>query len=167
MFADHMGRPPAVCGRRPGVLPHCLHDTGQPSADRLVQIQLPRPKRAQDGPGASSPETKAKPETAEPCDQLSPLIPETATAASWRLAVGGWYRVLDSRQLCDCEDSQAPGNRRPPVGRWGTGSGCAGRHGHPPSDAGEVVFPARLMQPPVTDPRLWFRAHCPAPGLGT
>lgn len=82
------------------MLPDCLRDTDQPSADRLVQTTTTL-KQAQYGPGASTSETKAKPETAEPCGQLSPLIPETATAASWRLAVGGWYRVLDSRQLGD------------------------------------------------------------------
>lgn len=132
--------------------------TDQRLADCLVQLW---------GPSISTPETKAKPEMAEPWGRLSPLIPKTATAASWRLALGGWYRVLDSRQLGDREDSQAPSSRRPPLGGRGPGSGRAGRHGHSSSHAGEAIFPACLMQPLVIDPRSWLQARCPAPGLGT
>ena len=140
------------------MLPDSLRDTDQRLADCLVQLW---------GLSTSTPETKAKPETAEPWGRLSPLIPKTATAASWRLALGGWYRVLDSRQLGDREDSQAPSSRRPPLGGRGPGSGRAGRHGHSSSHAGEAIFPACLMQPLVIDPRSWLQARCPAPGLGT
>ena len=49
------------------MLPDRLRDTDQRLADCLVGPW---------GPSTSTPETKAKPETAEPWGRLSPLIPD-------------------------------------------------------------------------------------------
>lgn len=85
------------------------------------------------GPSTSTPETKAKPETAEPWGRL--------------------HRALDSRQLGGREDTQAR-QQEASTRQTGPRERVCGRRGPSPQPGGRGCFSPRLRQPLVTDPSL-------------